>query len=428
MAKNAGRHAAKDVSVPFISSSISSANVYSSSAPTKSPHQQKMLAMHRQILACSSGGASRCSQPRTRGPATSNPVGSGSPSCRFLAKSDMARSAKCSFSVYSSVLMSFSVSCSSFHAFMASLFSTASTIATSTPCGRAFLRRIVPLLRLDAVQSDRLPLLVHLLQGHLEHLPALAASAAVQLGGAVGTQRRRRARGGGAQQVPPCSSALQSSRDCVLWVELRGSLARPQRGLVAPGRLVHRAEPQVRLRQLRALSTPLASIIASQICPSASLDSLWELMISPTMRRCAAQSRAGVRLVAPDLQAQTLGDLDGGDDLGFVPRKNAIAERLNFVWGREGERAVGERQSKIRQLAWERPTKTSGPAQQKGRGLDKLSGWGRTSVNLWTATSCLPLLAAAFALWYRRNAETRVPLTSPGKLEKDVSVPASGGG
>ena len=40
----------------------------------------------------------------------------------------------------------------------------------------------------------------------------------------------------------------------------------------------------------------------------------------------------------------------------------------------------------------------------------------------------LPLLAAAFALWYRRNAETRVPLTSPGKLEKDVSVPASGGG
>ncbi len=49
-------------------------------------------------------------------------------------------------------------------------------------------------------------------------------------------------------------------------------------------------------------------------------------------------------------------------------------------------------------------------------------------MNLWTATSCLPLLAAAFALWYRRNAETRVPLTSPGKLEKDVSVPASGRG
>lgn len=47
-------------------------------------------------------------------------------------------------------------------------------------------------------------------------------------------------------------------------------------------------------------------------------------------------------------------------------------------------------------------------------------------MNLWTATSCLPLLAAAFALWYRRNAETRVPLTSPGKLEKDVSVPAWG--
>ena len=49
-------------------------------------------------------------------------------------------------------------------------------------------------------------------------------------------------------------------------------------------------------------------------------------------------------------------------------------------------------------------------------------------MNLWTATSCLPLLAAAFALWYRRNAETRVPLTSPGKLEKDVSVPARWGG
>lgn len=49
-------------------------------------------------------------------------------------------------------------------------------------------------------------------------------------------------------------------------------------------------------------------------------------------------------------------------------------------------------------------------------------------MNLWTATSCLPLLAAAFALWYRRNAETRVPLTSPGKLEKDVSVPAWGAG
>jgi hypothetical protein len=48
-------------------------------------------------------------------------------------------------------------------------------------------------------------------------------------------------------------------------------------------------------------------------------------------------------------------------------------------------------------------------------------------VNLWTATSCLPLLAAALPLWYRRNAEIRVPLTSPGKLEKDVSVPASGG-
>ena len=140
LASMAGRHAANGLDASSISS-ISSAKVYSSSAPAKSPHQQKMLAMQRQILACSSGESASMFTASNARSSHVESSGIGSPSWRFLANSDMARSVKCSFSVYSSVVMSFARSCSSSHASVASLFSTASTTATSTPCGHAFLRK-----------------------------------------------------------------------------------------------------------------------------------------------------------------------------------------------------------------------------------------------------------------------------------------------
>mmetsp|Transcript_11126 Transcript_11126/g.44800 ORF Transcript_11126/g.44800 Transcript_11126/m.44800 type:complete len:319 (-) Transcript_11126:547-1503(-) len=287
LASMAGRHAAKGVSAPFISS-ISSANVYSSSAPAKSPHQQKMLAMHRQILACSSGVSESMFTASNARSSHVESSGIGSPSCRFLAKSDMARSAKCSFSVYSSVVMSFSLSFSSFHAFVASLFSTASTIATSTPCGHAFLRKSYH--SCDLTQSS--PMASHSLSICSRDisntfpplLPPPPFSLGVPLGPSVGVAPVGVIPSGVTTvfltRSSPRATATDFGSSCAArWYALSEGSLPPAASYTAPSRRCVSASSG-------ALSTPAsASIIASQICPSASLDSLRELMISPTMRR-----------------------------------------------------------------------------------------------------------------------------------------------
>lgn len=58
--------------------------------------------------------------------------------------------------------------------------------------------------------------------------------------------------------------------------------------------------------------------------------------------------------------------------------------------------------SKQSKIGVERPTrvKNVGARALWKVSIDVIKGRGRTSVNLCTATSCLPLLAAALPLWY----------------------------
>ena len=165
LASSAGRHPAS--APPGVSaSSISSAKLYSSSAPEKSAHHAKMLPMHTHIRTCSPESSASMF---TASNARSNhvlPSGSALPLARFFAYRDIALSAKSSFSAY----FVFGTACAKgsrrfFRAFRFALAfflefffdsddsasksaasnnahpATSSAGESITPCGHAFLRR-----------------------------------------------------------------------------------------------------------------------------------------------------------------------------------------------------------------------------------------------------------------------------------------------
>ena len=165
LASSAGRHPAS--APPGVSaSSISSAKLYSSSAPEKSAHHAKMLPMHTHIRTCSPESSASMF---TASNARSNhvlPSGSALPLARFFAYRDIALSAKSSFSAY----FVFGTACAKgsrrfFRAFRFALAfflefffdsddsasksaasnnahpATSSAGESVTPCGHAFLRR-----------------------------------------------------------------------------------------------------------------------------------------------------------------------------------------------------------------------------------------------------------------------------------------------
>mmetsp|Transcript_7915 Transcript_7915/g.19643 ORF Transcript_7915/g.19643 Transcript_7915/m.19643 type:complete len:292 (-) Transcript_7915:71-946(-) len=141
LASSVGRHSR--YRAPGARSSRSSAYVYSSSAPEKSATHANRLPMHRQILACSREERALILTASNARSSQVDPSGMSPPVSRFLAYIDMARSAKRSFSMYSSVLMSFvehTPASSSSTAANATLFSALSVTVSRTPCGHVWRR------------------------------------------------------------------------------------------------------------------------------------------------------------------------------------------------------------------------------------------------------------------------------------------------